>query len=709
MTTKEKPDTPFKHIPQTSRGSFILNFYAAIYFLICFLHRLSDMGGEKLNEVLKTHSFLTGYFNEMNEYLPQDITWFEGAAWWEKEILAWEKTVKHHLPLWELNKIGINFSSRCALMILGLMEEDSRFGSIFAKLQSPLNFRRPCLEVVGQIMMGLKPDPNIDPWTICSPLLNNGIVEVLNKESPRSEWELKIPAISWNVIRGDKITQPFSNLQFIAKEKFPKLKDLIIPASFAESLKHIPKMVREGRTRSVVLNCTPGSDGPHILGTLAKKLGYNSMAVELNNNSDCVNLENLGALCTLTHALPIFSCDLGPGETANLPNLTGYNGPVTMTKGLVGGLKKNLLDKAIILSLPPFKVNDRLLCWQQVFTKRKVKNIDEINMRFRLPAGYIRQASSLAIDNACLSGREEIQTQDIQKACRSLNHQQLDSLAARIKTDKGWNRLIVSKETKSKLQDLESRCRFREKLTQNLGLAFGSEHTCGVRALLSGASGTGKTLAARILAAELGIDLYRVDLAAVVNKYIGETEKNLHRVLSRAEELDVILLLDEGDALLGKRTEVKSSNDRYANLETDYLLQKLETYQGIILVTTNAGENIDRAFRRRMDVVINFIPPGVEERQQIWQIHLPKNHTVDWELLDQVSFRCVLTGGQIRNAALQASVLALDNGGIVTDLHLKNAILSEYRKAGAISPLNNNNQNTQNSEDMEAFLNIITS
>ena len=144
-----------------------------------------------------------------------------------------------------------------------------------------------------------------------------------------------------------------------------------------------------------------------------------------------------------------------------------------------------------------------------------------------------------------------------------------------------------------------------------------------MRALFSGSSGTGKTLATRILAGELGMDLYRVDLASVINKYIGETEKNLHRVLSRAEELDVILLLDEGDALLGSRTDVKSSNDRYANLETNYLLQRLESYQGIVLVTTNAGQNIDSAFQRRMDVVVDFVPPGADERWGIWQLHLP--------------------------------------------------------------------------------------
>lgn len=121
------------------------------------------------------------------------------------------------------------------------------------------------------------------------------------------------------------------------------------------------------------------------------------------------------------------------------------------------------------------------------------------------------------------------------------------------------------------------------------------------------------------------VDLYRIDLAAAVNKYIGETEKNLHRVLSKAAELDVTLLLDEVDAMLGEKTQVKSVNDRYANLETDYLLQRLENYQGVVVITTNAREDIDNAFQRRMDVVVNFIPPQAQERWQIWQLHLPEN------------------------------------------------------------------------------------
>jgi SpoVK/Ycf46/Vps4 family AAA+-type ATPase len=242
-----------------------------------------------------------------------------------------------------------------------------------------------------------------------------------------------------------------------------------------------------------------------------------------------------------------------------------------------------------------------------------------------------------------------------------------------------------------------------------LGSGFGANCNRGIRALFSGSSGTGKTLAARVLAAELGMDLYRVDLAAVVNKYIGETEKNLHRVLSRAEELDVMLLLDEGDALLGQRTEVRSANDRYANLETNYLLQRLEHYQGIVVVTTNAAQYIDTAFQRRMDVVVNFLPPQSQERWHIWQLHLPANHAVNPEYLDEVAMRCVMTGGQIRNAALHATLLALDHGGgVVTHWHLEEAIRSEYRKAGALYPLNGNGRVKEEHGSMEAFLDVLS-
>ena len=286
---------------------------------------------------------------------------------------------------------------------------------------------------------------------------------------------------------------------------------------------------------------------------------------------------------------------------------------------------------------------------------------------------------------AALADREVIELEDVQQASRTLNRQTLETLAVHLPTAGDWTQLAVCEDTQRDLFELETRCRQRERLA---GATNGATHVnAGVRVLFSGPSGTGKTWAARLLAAQLQMDIYRLDLSAVVNKYIGETEKNLNQVFSRAEELDVILLIDEGDALLTQRTSVNTSNDRYANLETNFLLQRLESSSGIVIVTTNSSELIDNAFQRRMDVTVDFRLPDATERWQIWQLHLPSASTVDERLLTEVVTRCTLTGGQIRNAALHATLLALNNGGIVTNDYLEAAVQREYRKLGAVCPL----------------------
>jgi SpoVK/Ycf46/Vps4 family AAA+-type ATPase len=305
-----------------------------------------------------------------------------------------------------------------------------------------------------------------------------------------------------------------------------------------------------------------------------------------------------------------------------------------------------------------------------------------VSERFRITSGNIHRVARLAESYAALARRTDITLADAQRATRSLNRQMLDALAIRLSASGDWSQLAVGGETRRELESLVSRCRHRERLQ--------SQADAGVRALFSGPSGTGKTLAARLLASTLQMDVYRLDLSSVVNKYIGETEKNLNLILSRAEELDVILLLDEGDALLTQRTGVQSSNDRYANLETNFLLQRLESFEGILVITTNASERIDNAFQRRMDVVISFSPPSPPERWAIWQLHLPPDHAVDYSLLEEVAGRCVLSGGQIKNAALHASLLALEDGGIVTSAMIGDAIEREYRKAGGVCPLRRN-------------------
>ncbi|HEY3080601.1 MAG TPA: ATP-binding protein, partial [Chloroflexota bacterium] len=306
---------------------------------------------------------------------------------------------------------------------------------------------------------------------------------------------------------------------------------------------------------------------------------------------------------------------------------------------------------------------------------------------FRMTGGNIRRAASLARSYAALDGRCAVTLTDARQASRALNRPALDTLATPVAADGDWGQLAVAAETMRELRHLELRCRHRERMGASVGASLEADLNAGVRALFSGPSGTGKSLAARLLAATLGMDLYRLDLSTVVNKYIGETEKNLSRVFARAEELDVILLLDEGDSLLTQRTTVQTSNDRYANLETNYLLQRLESFEGILIVTTNANQRIDDAFQRRIDVVVDFHPPEPAERWAIWQLHLPAAHGVEPALLDDVARRCGLSGGQIRNAVLHASLLGMEDGGTIASAHLEAAVEREYRKMGAVCPL----------------------
>lgn len=700
----------FTNIALTSRGDFLLHFYAAVYRLLFHLQGLSQPGSEGLEDTFKKFPFLAGYFEEIRQLTPKNITWEEALKWWKAQISIWEEKVTRHLPLRAIAQHNnMCFDHVTALMIVGLVEEDSRLGTLFSDMQSPLTFRRPTLELVGQIMSYEGNGEEIDAWVIIGPLLSNGLLEVLNRDIPRSEWVLRVPPILWDVVRDGIQKHPSPWCEYHLSHDFPSIAELIFPGEFLERLKQVPILVREGKAESIVLRGTTGSDRLQTAGALAQAMDRNIITVQGKNETAHDNRELLGPLCTMTLSIPLITYDLGPGETAEVPVLKGYNGPYIILIGSEGGLEGKVVEKAVSLTLPTLGADDRKRCWEKVLDAYPVENPDEISQRFHIPGGYIRQAASMAAAHAALERRKAIGIHDVRSACRNLNRQLLDTLAAHLQVEGSWDQLVVNSATNDKLQELEKRCRHRERLFENLGPAFGSTKNTGVRALFSGASGTGKTLAAKILAAELGIDLYRVDLAAVVNKYIGETEKNLHKVLTRAEELDVILLLDEGDALLGTRTEVKSANDRYANLETDYLLQKLENYQGIVIITTNAAENIDKSFQRRMDVVVSFVKPQPQERLLIWQLHLPGDNGVDYALLEEVAVRCAMTGGQIRNAALNAALLALDQGETVTGFHLTEAIRNEYRKAGAICPLRESNQIQKKHGGMEAFFNALGS
>jgi ATP-dependent 26S proteasome regulatory subunit len=297
--------------------------------------------------------------------------------------------------------------------------------------------------------------------------------------------------------------------------------------------------------------------------------------------------------------------------------------------------------------------------------------------QFSLPPAAIHAATAEALSGQPAVGGDEL-AQRLWDACRQQARPRLDDLAQRIATQRRWDDIVLPERQLEMLREVTAHVAQRGRVYDQWG--FGAElRGSGTSVIFAGGSGTGKTLAAEILANELRLDLYRVDLSGVVSKYIGETEKNLRRIFGAAEYGGAILLFDEADALFGKRSEVKDSHDRYANIEVSYLLQQMESYRGLALLTTNMLENFDRAFLRRVRFVIQFPFPTLEQRAAIWQRAFPAGaptQAIDIYKLARLN----VTGGNIRNIALNAAFLAAHSGEPIGMSQLLRAAVSEYAK-----------------------------
>jgi AAA+ superfamily predicted ATPase len=263
--------------------------------------------------------------------------------------------------------------------------------------------------------------------------------------------------------------------------------------------------------------------------------------------------------------------------------------------------------------------------------------------------------------------------------CRAQARPQLDDLAQRIMPAARWDDLVLPEAQKQILREIAIHVRRRGKVYEEWGFAAAGGRGLGISALFAGPSGTGKTMAGEVLANELVLDLYRIDLSQVVSKYIGETEKNLRRVFDAADEGGAILLFDEADALFGKRSEVKDSHDRYANIEVSYLLQRMEAYRGLAILTTNLKSALDSAFLRRLRFIVRFPFPDATQREEIWRHVFPA--ATPTESLDFVRLaRLAVSGGDIRNIALNAAFFAAETDQPVRMSHLLKAAKNECQK-----------------------------
>jgi len=267
----------------------------------------------------------------------------------------------------------------------------------------------------------------------------------------------------------------------------------------------------------------------------------------------------------------------------------------------------------------------------------------------------------------------------LRTACRTLTRTTIDDLIERVEPAAAWDDLVLPDDSLSALRDIVAQVRHRGTVYRAWGLGAASSRGLGIAALFAGEAGTGKTMAAEVLARDVDLELYRIDLSRVVSKYIGETEKNLRRVFEAAESGGAILLFDEADALFGKRSEVKDSHDRYANIEVSYLLQRMETYDGLAILTTNVKSALDRAFQRRLRFIVQFPFPGPFERERIWRRVFPAATPIaplDYARLARLN----VAGGAIRNIAVDAAFAAAQAGTPVTMAHLARAARRELAK-----------------------------
>ncbi|MBV8762583.1 MAG: ATP-binding protein [Deltaproteobacteria bacterium] len=336
------------------------------------------------------------------------------------------------------------------------------------------------------------------------------------------------------------------------------------------------------------------------------------------------------------------------------------------------------------IELPRLDGNACGRVWKRAIPQAADSDVEYLASMYPLSPALI-SAAGRAAKAQC--GISKLQPEHIEAGVRTVLDHALAGLATRVNVTQTWDDLVIPEDQFASLIELIARIRDRRRVYEDWGYADKIGRGLGVAALFSGPPGTGKTMAAGLVARELRCEIYQVDVSKITSKWIGETEKNLAALFDAAEAGHAILLFDEADTLFGKRTDVKSSNDRHANQEVNFLLQRIESYTGMCILTTNHESAMDEAFRRRLAVHVRFPMPEVEERKHLWRTLVPASAPTRGELrFHELAERFVMSGGHIRNAALRAAFLAASEDAAITHETLARAARLEYEAIGKIAP-----------------------
>jgi len=512
-------------------------------------------------------------------------------------------------------------------------------------------------------------------------------------ESPETRWTWTIAPrlLAW--LHGDDRVDPALGSVAQMPSAAPSVDELAISAA---ALIDARKAILSPRS-TIIASGSPGLGRRTLLTAVAGEAGLNVLYVDCTQlerapEASKVQMRALARECRLLDRVPLLvNLDAvatdSPDDSRSEALGREFVALLDTTTVLVTcGMQRPATRwgrPTIVIELEQPTSEQRARVWHDALGEGTAEGTHGLARMYPLAPAMIHHAAAAARARA---GVEPIQSADLAAGIRAVLDDRLGQLARRVDIRQTWDDLVLPDDQMEAIVDLVARVRESALVYERWGFGAKVGKALGVTALFSGPPGTGKTMVAALIARDLGLELYQVDLARVVSKWIGESERNLAKVFDAAEAGHAILLFDEADALFGKRTEVRSSNDRYANLETNYLLQRLESFTGVCLLTSNHESNIDPAFQRRLSLHLRFELPDVEERARLWRTMLsttaPVAKDVDYDALAR---RYELSGGSIRNAALRAAFFAAGKQTAIEMRHIERAARLEYEGLGKIA------------------------
>ena len=596
------------------------------------------------------------------------------------------------------------------------LELDLKYETLYAYIQDDVGKKRPTVNLAMTLLADGQADQveQRRSLTYPAPLMKHGLISIhddpYGKDSPLLARYLSLNARVVEYLLGSDVVD--RQLELFVRVIHPSATwdDVVLPEETRDRLQRLGETMQVPRSQqpemALYLSGPPGTGKRTVGQALCQSFGMNLLVVDCQgllasdqSSSELVKSAFREAL--LQEAVPYwhnFECLLGdePQRKSALASFThalrGQPGLTILAGDQPWRPQADLGDRHFLTEslLPPDYPQRRWFWESQINGCRSnvtEQQLDSLAGKFRFSGGQIGRVVATARDLALWrSGPSaDVMAEDLDSASRWHSNQRLKQLAQKISPRYAWEDIVLPEDKKEQLSEICGYFMNMAVVYERWGFQRKTSLGKGLNILFAGPSGTGKTMASDIMAGELGLDMYKIDLSSIVSKYIGETEKNLDRIFQEAHDSNAILFFDEADAVFGKRSEVRDAHDRYANIEVSYLLQKMEEYQGIVILATNFRKNIDNAFVRRLHFAVEFPFPEEEYRLQIWQRVFPEeaplSESVDLPFLAR-QFK--LSGGNIKNIAVAGAFLAAEDGKAISMEHVVLAAKREYQKMGKL-------------------------